>query len=39
MTICWCYSWEMTLNFGIDASFDNMQAWKEIRHKNLYTNS
>jgi hypothetical protein len=25
--ICACYSWEMALNVGLDASFDNVKDW------------
>jgi hypothetical protein len=33
------YSWEMTLNTGLDASFDNVQDWKGIREKAGEVNS
>jgi hypothetical protein len=26
-----CYLWEMALNNGLNALFDNMQNWKEIQ--------
>jgi hypothetical protein len=33
-----CYSWEMVLNFGLDASFDNIQdvkgIWEVVRENN-----
>jgi hypothetical protein len=37
--ICVCYSWEMALNVGLDASLDNMQDWKGIREKAGEVNS
>jgi hypothetical protein len=33
LTIYVCYSWETALNVGLDASFDNMYVWKEIRER------
>lgn len=38
-TTCSCYSWEMAFNAGLDASFDNIQNWKEIREKTEEVNS
>jgi hypothetical protein len=31
--ICACYSWNMELNVGLEASFDYMYDWKGIREK------
>jgi hypothetical protein len=31
LIICACYSWEITLNLGLEGSYDNMWDWKEIR--------
>jgi hypothetical protein len=33
LTVFACYSWEMALYYGLDASFDNMYNWKGIRQK------
>jgi hypothetical protein len=33
LTIYACYLWEMALNDGPDASFDNILSWKEIWEK------
>jgi hypothetical protein len=34
LTICASYSWKMTLNVGLDVSFDNnIQEWKGIQQK------
>jgi hypothetical protein len=33
LTIYACYSWEIALNIGPDASFNNMQDWKGIPEK------
>jgi hypothetical protein len=39
LIICACYSWEMVLNIGLDASFDNIQDRKGIREKEEKVNS
>lgn len=31
LTVCACYSWEMSLNVSLDASFDNVQDCKGIQ--------
>jgi hypothetical protein len=37
--ICVCYSWEMALNVGLDASFNNIKAGKVIQEKGRKVNS
>jgi hypothetical protein len=39
LTVCACYLWEMTLNVGLDALFDNIYDWKAIREKKGEVNS
>jgi hypothetical protein len=39
LTICACSSWEMALNVGINALFENMQDRKGIRGKTVEVNS
>jgi hypothetical protein len=33
LNICACYSWEIALDVGLDASFDNTQDCKGIQEK------
>jgi hypothetical protein len=34
-----CYSWDMELNVGLEASFDNVSDWKGIQTKSRKVNS